>query len=164
VVTVFLVQIAETTTSAHARLDWWVPASFAVGGLLCAWMDRGFRTGARVVRNTFAPGRPRRGSHALALYGMRPCTIGLAGFTLASVPAAIYGRPPAPVWPIMGVGFLLILCGFAWLWKEFERPTLSRTPAWLWDLMAQEVEIQIWVCGKRPLPPRPTWGESRGGR
>jgi hypothetical protein len=86
---------------------------------------------------------------------MGACTVTMTGGTLIAVPAALYDQPPALAWVTIGFGFFLLLIGFAWLWKEFERPTLSRTPAWLWDLMAEDEEIRIWVCGKRPLPRRP---------
>jgi hypothetical protein len=153
-----IASVAASGTAAPGRLPWVVPIVFAGLAVLGACEDWGYRQGWRMFQRSVGPGRPRRGLKAVLSYVTRPAMIVGAASTLASAPLTFYDnhhRPPAIVWAVILTGLFAVLCALIWSWKEFERPTLSRTPAWLWDLMAEDEEIRDRVCGKRALPPRP---------
>jgi hypothetical protein len=59
-------------------------------------------------------------------------------------------RPTPPVVPLPYLPFFVVfvVCG-VWSYKEFERPTLRRTPKWVREEMARDPELQAVVYGKR---------------
>lgn len=47
------------------------------------------------------------------------------------------------VFPLVGLPFFLVMVGgWVWSYKEFERPTLRRTPAWVREEMERDSKLR----------------------
>ena len=71
------------------------------------------------------------------------------GMSLGLVDWIFMPEPPVIPWPYLPLLVAAILCGL-WAFKEFQWPTLSRTPPWLHELMERDHELRSVVFGKRP--------------
>jgi hypothetical protein len=88
---------------------------------------------------------------AVVLHTGLPCALTSLGFAVFA-PFSFYDPPASVFVPYMIMGLLVIVTGGVWAWKEFERPTLSRTPVWLLEMMSTDAVLRDAVCRNRPLP------------
>lgn len=115
--------------------------------------------GLLAVHTLFRAGQPRsrwrhsghmRGVQVLLGYSALPGAMSMAfpaAFLLAD---RIWSFSPS-AFPWVGLPFLLaFVAGGVWSYKEFERPTLRRTPEWVRAAMERDPELREIVFGKRP--------------
>lgn len=139
------------SSAAPDALPIWIPATFACAALTCLWLHWQFRSGAGWIRKTVGPSRASRGMQAVVLHMGLPCALASLGFALFA-PFSFHDLPASLFVPYMIIGLLVIVAGGVWAWKEFERPTLSRTPTWLLEMMSTDEGLRDAVCRNRPLP------------
>jgi hypothetical protein len=86
-----------------------------------------------------------RGVQVLLGYSALPAAISCGVVASVGIVDLIF-RPPAPVipWPYLPFIVLCLIFG-AWSYKEFERPTLRRTPAWVREQMEHVSELRVIV-------------------
>ena len=90
-----------------------------------------------------------RGVHVLWGFSALPGGMAFgAGFSLGLVDWIFRPEPPVIPWPYLPFIAVAISCGI-WAFKEFQRPTLSRTPPWLHELMKRDHELRAAVYGNR---------------
>ena len=90
------------------------------------------------------------GVHVLLGFSALPGAMAFGvGMSLGLVDWIFMPEPPVIPWPYLPLLVAAILCGL-WAFKEFQWPTLSRTPPWLHELMERDHELRSVVFGKRP--------------
>ncbi|MFD7076614.1 hypothetical protein ACFV9G_20570 [Nocardioides sp. NPDC059952] len=111
-----------------------------------------------IVHALFRAGQPTsrwrhaghmRGVQVLLGYSALPGSMSMT-FPVAFMMAdRIWSFSPS-VFPWVGLPFLLAFaaCGI-WSYKEFERPTLKRTPTWVRTAMEHDPELREVIYGKR---------------
>lgn len=109
-----------------------------------------FRVGKPVSR-WHHPGH-MLGVHVLWGFSALPASIAAGSISAVCIFDWIF-RPAPPVIPWPYLPFIVVtgFCGL-WAYKEFARPTLSRTPSWLHEQMTRDPELRQIVYGKRPYP------------
>lgn len=108
-----------------------------------------FRLG-RPVSRWHHPGH-MRGIYVQWGYCALPLAVASGSILLMLIVGWIF-KPSPPVLPWPYLPFLLVALAFGlWAYKEFERPTLSRTPSWLHERMKRDLELREMVYGKRPF-------------
>jgi hypothetical protein len=128
-----------------------------ISGLI--WSSMG-AVGLLVLHVSFRIGRPVSrwqhpghmiGVHVLGGFAALPMVLAAGSISAICVIDWVF-RPDPPVvpWPYLP---FMVMAGVCCLWsfKEFGRPTLSRTPSWLHERMARDPELRQVVYGKRPF-------------